>query len=226
MLKDEPVILGYSSGDLIAGQYLDVHTQSVGEIVHYLYALANDYDGVMKRQLCDSNRAYQWRFAKWWRKRSAQEQLRQRRFGMFWPDGTPDGRAKPIAHATGFLRDCIDAGLTTGRLVLRPDSNPIGTGYVFRGPNAIFVGGTAHRSRELVFESNRPVNVMMRWTEQELALLATADAVVTLDIRHLVPSLRPETVTVTGRLIERGVQNGRLRLQLLEGEAIRIQRKP
>jgi len=226
---DRPITLGefgYSSGDLIAGQLLDVYTQSVGEIVHYLYALANDYDGVMKWQLCDANRAYQWRFAKWRRKDPETQRLRQRRFGMFWPDGTPEGRAKPIAHATRFLRDCIDAGLTAGRLELRPDPSLIGTGYVFRGRNVLFVGGTAYRSDELVFKSDRPVNVMVRWAEQELTLLATADAAVSLDIHHLVPTLRPETATVTGRLVGRGVENGRLRLQLLEGETLRIRGKP
>ena len=152
--------------------------------------------------------------------------LRQRRFGMFWPDGTPEGRPKPIAHATRFLRVCVDAGLTGGRLELRPDPNPIGTGYVFRGENVLFVGGTDYRSGELAFKSSRPVNVMVRWAEQELTLLATADAAVSLAIRHLVPNLRPETVSVTGRFAERSVENGGLRLHLLEGEAVRIRRKP
>jgi len=226
---DRPITLGefgYSTGDLIAGQLLDMHTQSVGEIVHYLYALANDYDGVMKWQLCDATRSYQWRFATWWRNRTAQEQLRQRRFGMFWPDGTPAGRAKPIAHATRFLRDCIDAGLTTGRLELRSDPNLISTGYVFRGHNVLFVGGSAYRSAELVVEARRPVNLMMRWTEQELTLLATADADVSLAIHSFVPNLKAETVAVVGCLAAYGAENGRVRLELLEGETIRVRRRP
>lgn len=74
--------------------------------------------------------------------------------------------------------------LTADRLELCPDPNLIGTGYVFRGENLLFVGGTASRSGELVFIASRPVNAMMRWAEQELALLATADAAVSLDRRQ------------------------------------------
>ncbi len=224
---DRPVTLGefgYSSGDLIGGKTLDVHTQSVGEIVHWLYALANDYDGVMKWQLCDADPAYQWRFATWRRKDPEAKRLRERRFGMFWPDGTPEGRAKPIAHATRFLRDCVDAGLADGELELRTDPNLIGTGYVFRGKNVLFVGGRGYDSPELQLESAIPVNVMLRWTGTSLTILATADATVLL---------RPDAFVSGKRLHAAAGGHGApgveelgdawVRLQLLEGQSITLQ---
>ncbi len=88
--SDRPITLGefgYSSGDLVDGEPLDVHTQAVGEIVHWLYGLAQGYDGVMKWQLCDATPAYQWRFATYRRDNPEAERLRQRRFVMLrWND--------------------------------------------------------------------------------------------------------------------------------------------
>jgi len=214
---DRPVSLGefgYSSGDLINGKYLDIHTQAVGEITHWLYALAEDYDGAMKWQLCDSTPAYQWRFATWRRKEPEPENLRQRRFGMFWPDGTPEGRPKPIVHATRFLRDCVDAGLSGGELELREDTNLIGTGYVYRAKNALFVGGSSYTSAKLSVESELPANVMLRWDAQSLTILATADATVLL-----APDRFLSNPVRNGKERDRAA-DGRIRLQLFEGKPV------
>jgi len=222
---DRPITLGefgYSSGDIIGAELLDIHTQAVGEIIHWLYALANDYDGAMKWQLCDANAAYQWRFATWRRTDPAVQRLRQRRFGMFWPDGTLEGRPKPIVHATRFLRECIDAGLMGGKLELSCAPNLIGTGYVFRGERVLFVGGSNCESTELSVTSPRPVNVMLRWDDHALTILATADATVVLRASHFLPG---KHVTIGGpdrSVTLEDVGEGRIRIRLFEGRRVTL----
>ena len=214
---------GYSSGDIVRGRCLDVYSQAVGEFVHFLYALANDYDGVMKWQLCDGHRLYQWRRATWYRKKPEAERVRQRRFGMFVPDGTPEGRPKPIAHATRFLAECLREGLRGGDLELRKGATAIGAGHVFRADNALFVGDTSAAEPGLSFEAEQPANVLLRWGDGAIVLLSTADAVVTLEPGHFVPHLTPGRARVTGRTGGHLAKGERLEIRVLEGEDVRVE---
>ncbi len=223
--SDRPITLGefgYSSGDLLEGEHLDVYTQAVGEIVHWLYALAQGYDGAMKWQLCDATPAYQWRFATWHRDNPEAERLRERRFGMFWPDGTLEGRPKPIAYATRFLRDCVDEGLIGGDLELRRCANPIGTGYVFRGEKVLFVGGSEYCSSEMRVESRHSFNVMLRWDDRSMTILSTADATVTLDPEDITPGKRLGTAGRDARRALEDAGAGRVRLPLREGVPVTL----
>jgi len=225
---DRPITLGefgYSSGDQMEEGYLDVYTQAVGEILHYLYALAHDYDGVMKWQLCDSDPNYQWRFATWRRTDPEEKRLRERRFGLFTPDGTPEGRAKPIAWATRFLRDAIDEGVAAGELELRSEDNPIATGYTFKGKNVLFIGGTQYFSPELTFRSDVPANVMLRWNDDQLVLMSTADTHLTLRPASFVSKLKTQGIRLNGRVAGSQTSGDRFTLALLEGEVVQVVRE-
>ncbi|MHC4202638.1 MAG: hypothetical protein ACYSU0_21810, partial [Planctomycetota bacterium] len=217
-----PITLGefaYSSGDVVRGEYLDVDSQAVGEIAHYLYALANGYDGVMKWQLCDWAPANQARQATWRRKDPEAKRIRERRFGMYYADGTPEGRPKPIVHATRFLREYVDHGGMDGRLELKEGATAIGTVYVYENDNALFVGNRAWDSPRLSFRARSPANVMLTWREGMLKVMSSADATITIT-----PALFVEGIgtRLTGRIGRTRVEGGRLEIEILAGEMIEI----
>jgi hypothetical protein len=167
----KPVLLGefgYSNGDRVEGLPLGVHASSVGEMAHYLHALAGGFDGVLKWELCDADPAYQRRWLTWQQSLPEEKRLQQRRFGLFVYDGTPEGRAKPIAHATRFLRDWLDRHAPQGRLTLRPAGYPTGTAYTFEAEGARFVGDRSYAGDGLRFEADEPANVMLAWEEESL----------------------------------------------------------
>ncbi|HPA19761.1 MAG TPA: hypothetical protein PLU30_18575 [Verrucomicrobiae bacterium] len=228
---DRPITLGefgYSSGDLVGGRCLDMDAQSVGEFIHYLYALANGYDGVVKWQLCDWAYGNQQRQATWWKDNPESERRRQRRFGMYWPDGTPEGRPKPIACATKFLSDAIADGLRggKGKLEVTRSTNQIGAGYVFRSDRAFFVGDTRFGGEGLDFTCGdaRPANVLLRWNDDSLTVMATRDIDVALAPGKFVHALKgpPQMLTIRGQRGSLTETAGALRIGLLAGETLRI----
>ena len=212
---------GYSNGDLVDGACLDVYASSVGEMAHYLHALAGGFDGVLKWELCDPDPAYQWRSLTWQRDKPKAEQLQQRRFGMFYFDGTPEGNAKPIAHATRFLRDYLDSHALQGKLTLRPADYPTGTAYTFTADHALFVGDRRYESEGLRFESADPANVMLMWDVHALHVMSTADARITLRPSFFVASLTPDTQVsgIHGETVK-SQKEGWVTVTALEGEAL------
>lgn len=222
----KPVLLGefgYSNGDLVGGRPLDVYASSVAEFAHYLHALAGGFDGVLKWELCDADPAYQWRWLPWQRDMPEAKRLQQRRFGMFVYDGTPEGRAKPIAHATRFLRDYVDAHALQGKLALRKADHPTGTAYTFEADGALFVGDRRFTSEGLRFESADPANVMLTWDGCSLRLMSTADARVEIRPSHFVEGLA-SSARVTGAHggREESAERGWITLAALEGETLTL----
>lgn len=171
---------GYSTGDYLVGRIPDAHSQAVGEMIHFLYALAHGYDGAMKWQLCDAHPLFPETQRAWLGDKTPAERARELRFGFFYPDGSPAGGAKPIAHATRFLRDYVDAGNFGGELTIREGDTFHGAAYTYRGDRALFVGDRAHESPELRFAADVPVNVMLWADGDEVRIVSSADTRVSI----------------------------------------------
>ena len=205
---DRPITLGefgYSNGIAMPdGKYLDFHTSAVGEMIHYLYALAHDYDGAMKWTLAD----WHWDVIGKAGEKGRATQIYEAYFGLYYYDGNPHGlgHPKPICHAIKFLREYVDQNGPGGTLDIKRAQTPIGTGYLYRAKNALFVGDSAFQSPELEFHSAEPANVMLTWSEDSIKIMSTSDTVVSIDRARLI----------------RGASAGRLRVPLLEGKTIHI----
>ncbi len=224
LFPDKPVTLGefgYTNGLVMKdGRYLDFHTSAVGEMAHYLYALAKGYDGVTKWVLTD----WHWDIIAKAGDRGRAKQIYEAYFGMYYYDGHPPGleRAKPIVPALRFLRQYVDAGNRAGEIRIVRANNPIGAGYVYRAPHALVVGDDHYASDGLEFTSGKPANVMLAWSGSELKLMATADAAISIDPRALGAGIAAASARVTGKTASWKVAGRRIVIQALEGEPLAI----
>ena len=219
---DRPVSLGefgYSNGVRMKDGHLDPYTSSVGEMAHYLHALAHGYEGCKKWMLVDWPLAVMRRYGDW--NRGLETRIYEERFGLYSYDGTPGGRAKPVVPALRFLRDHVDRAGPGGELTVSPGPTTIGAVYEFRAPGARFVGHVRYESTDLRFEAPRPANVMLRWDGARLRVMSTADATVRLRPAAFVPSLRPGGA-VAGACAARPADGDWLVLEMLEGETVTL----
>ena len=202
------------------GRYLDFHTSAVGEMAHYLYALVKGYIGVTKWVLTD----WHWDIIGKAGERGRPTQIYEAYFGMYYYDGHPPGleRAKPIVPAVRFLREYVDGGGQGGEIQIVRAANPIGAGYVYRAPHALFVGDDHYRSAGLNFTAEHPANVMLSWKGSELRVMSTADAGITIDPKAFLPGVPAETLRVSGHCGQWKLDRGRIVIEALEGEPLAI----
>lgn len=216
---------GYSAGYRMPdGEMLDPYTAAVGEIMFYLDGFAKGYSGAMIWMLNERPIANM-RYNEPWMQ--GPDLRYEERFGLFYYDGGGSlvGKPKPIAHATRFFAQWAEGKRPgVGEFHLRPAATRIGAGYVFQAEDALFVGDVDYESPGLSFQSDRAVNVMLRWDDERLEVMATADVTVRLDPSHFVPNLRAEDAVVDGR--HGGLQSAgeSLVIDLLEGETITVAR--
>jgi hypothetical protein len=221
---DRPITLGefgYSNGVVNPdGSYLDFHTSAVGEMIHYLYALAHGYDGAMKWVLTD----WHWDAIAKAAEKGRQTQIYEAYFGMYYYDGNPHGlgRPKPICYSMKFLRDYVDGNGPVGTLDIKRAQTSIGTGYVYRAKNALFVGDSEYKSPELEFRSREPANVMLAWGGSGIKLMSTSDTTVSIAPERFLSRLTSEGAKIEGHCGPIRKQNGRISMRLYEGETIRI----
>lgn len=221
---DKPFTLGefgYTNGLVTNdGRYLDFHTSAVGEMAHYLYALAKGYSGVTKWVLTD----WHWDIIGKAGDRGRAAQIYEAYFGMYYYDGHAPGleRAKPIVPAVRFLREYVDGGGQGGEIQIVRSPNSIGAGYVYRARNALFVGDSHYRSAGLEFTAEQPANVMLSWKGSELRTMSTADAEIAIDPKAFLPGVPPETLRVSGHCGKWKLEGGRLVITALEGESLTI----
>jgi len=223
IFPDRPICLGefgYSNGDPLGDGYIDLHTSAVGEMLHYLYAYAGDFEGVHKWELNDNPLWISLAQTVWIPKDAVDKHIHQGRFGMHYYDGTVSGRPKPICHALKFFREHVDSGAEPGELKVEPGSTRIGVTYEYRAPGALFIGAMEYESPDLSFTSERATNVMLRWDDDELWLMSTADADVELDPKRHISSWSG----VSGRRGGMNTKGERLSMRLLEGETVTISR--
>jgi hypothetical protein len=225
LFPGKPVTLGefgYSNGMAMPdGRYLDFHTSAVGEMAHYLYALAKGYDGCFKWVLND----WHWDVIGKAGDRGRATQIYEAWFGFYYYDGNPHGlgRMKPVAHATRFLSDYLAGGGAGGGTIgIRRGRTPIGAVYEYKAKDALFVGDTVYRSPHLSFQAAEPANVMLWWTTRGLTLMATADTTLRIDPRFFGPALSAAAAKVRGRTGASRVVGTNLELDLLEGETVTI----
>jgi hypothetical protein len=221
---DRPITLGefgYSNGIVTEnGIYLDFHTSAVGEMIHYLYALTHGYDGAMKWALTD----WHWDAIAKAAEKGRKTQIYEAYFGMYYYDGNPRGlgRPKPICYSTKFLRDYFNENGPGGTLAIKRAQNSIGTGYVYKARNALFIGDAAYKSPEIEFRSQAPANVMLTWSESGIKLMSTGDTTVSIASERFLPRLTAARASVEGHCGSVRKDAGRLSVRLLEGETIRI----
>jgi len=222
----KPISLGEfccSGSWTAADRPIDVDTMSVYEMIHYLYPLAKGYAGAIKWQCNDIPTAYHHRHTAWI---PAAIRMHNQgwRHGMFYDDGTPGGAPKPLAYGLRFLSKYLQRGLPRAEIGLKRSENLIGTGYVFRAADALFVGDVSFDGHGLRFKSDdgRPANVMLTWHGATLDVMATRDITV---------SLRPEVclgVKGAGNYSVEGAHGGLktdedvLELLLLAGETVSV----
>lgn len=221
---NQPITLGefgYSNGIKLSDGYLDPYTSSLGEVIHYLYAFAHDYDGCKKWMLCDWPYAVMKRYGDW--DRGFDTRIYEERFGLYSYDGTLGGRAKPIVWALRFLRDYVDHAPPGGTLAVQPGGTRIETVYDYRADGAWFIGNVKYESPDLTFDAAHAANVMLRWNDGRLQLMSTSDATVRLRPGRLVKGLNPQA-RLTGRLASKKVDGEWLTVELLEGETVTLGR--
>ena len=216
---DKPITLGefgYSMGIPLANGYLDGYTASVGEMIHYLYAFTKNYDGVKKWMLNDWPYKIMEHYGDW--NKGDVTRIYEERFGLYYYDGTPAGRPKPIVHALRFFGEHIAGVAPSGTLDIVPAPLSIGAGYVYKNRHALFIGNTAYTTAGLAFSAHRPANVMLRWDGDGLRLMASADA----RVKITPATFGPFGTSVTGAHGELRVLGESLVIDLLEGETLLI----
>ena len=209
---------GYSNGIAMGGGYLDLDSSAVGEMIHWLYALSRGYEGCKKWMLVDWPLPYNRRFAPWLT--AERTRVYEERFGLFFYDGTPEGRPKPIAHGLRFLRDYVDRAGPGGELDVRAGPTPIGAVYVYRGDRALFLGARGHSAGGVSFKAAVPTNLMLDWGGDALRVLSTADATATVEPTAFLPGLTAGKVDGRHGGLKR--EGRRLTIELLAGETVRI----
>lgn len=220
---DKPITFGefgYSNGvKMPGGQFLDVHAASVGEMVHWLYAVANGYDGCKKWVLNDHPLPYMHYFGNW-SGRGIDTQIYEERFGLYAYDGTLMARPKPIAHALRFLNAYVDRAGPVGKVDITRGRGMAVANYVFRGNDALFIGSQHHDSPELSFTTEDAANVMLDWADGKLRMMATTDVRVSVLLEAFVDGMSNQRLRLSGK--NGGIRHDgkRISIQLLEGKEV------
>ncbi|MDR3708352.1 MAG: hypothetical protein P4L33_08625 [Capsulimonadaceae bacterium] len=217
----QPMMLGefgYTNGALIDGKPLDIHASAVGEMIVYLTALAHGHSGCAKWMLNDIPVAVYADSDPWL---SPSSRVAEGGFGIYAYDGSPVGRAKPIAHALRALRGYLDGGGHGGDIVTVEADGVVG--YVYRAKDAIFLGGKSGGVDGLSFRSvtGHPIDVALYRTANGACLSADSDALVDLDPEAMRAYVGPSS-RVSGRYATASRSGGRLTISLLAGERVTI----
>ncbi len=220
---NQPIALGefgYTNGIQVGNGYLDIYTSSVGEMIHYLHSYAQGYGGCLKWMLIDLPAPIVRDNIPW----LTPDNYYEERFGIYWDDGTPQGRPKPIARALAFLRLYAEKDGDRGELEIVASNNPIGTAYRFQSRDALFIGDTKYDSAFLSFRShtNKPGNIMLFRDGDAILFLSTVDATVQINPSQWSGSPRGIKGDITGNTGERRKNGDRITLEVLEGEPLRI----
>ena len=128
----------WSASDDPDGDTLDIYNSAVAEMIIYLYAYANDFDGGMSWMLSDWPVPLMDHSAHWI---SKSRQDYEADFGMYAFDGTETGRPKPVVHAMKFFHEYLETSPEkSGSLRLVETDTQTGCGYIYENANALFVG--------------------------------------------------------------------------------------
>ena len=211
---------GYSNGIQVPGGALDLQTSAVGEMMHYLQALAQGHSGCTKWVLTDWPTPMQRDNCGWMGQGSSYEE----RFGLYYYDGTPQGGPKPIVPALRFLSEYVAGGGTGGKMTISPGKTSIGAVYVYEAPRALCVGDISYRSPRLELDTldGKPTNLMLTWDGKALRIMSTCDARVRIQASAFVPSLSAFGPKVTGKAGSVRQEGKWLVLEMLEGETVTV----
>lgn len=220
---DKPITFGefgYTNGIPMKEGYLDFYTSAVGETIHFLYALANGYDGCKKWMLVDWPLEIMKHYGDW--DRGLETRIYEERFGLYWYDGTIGGRPKPIVWSLKFLRDYVDKMGPGGTLEVKPGKLSIGAVYIYKGKNALFVGNIEYKADNIEFKAKNPANVMLDWNDGVLKIMSSADATVKLNPAKFLASVSAPGAKIEGKYGSLKKDGDCLIIEMLEGETIKI----
>lgn len=210
---------GFSSGiEMPDGSFLDMYSASTAEVMVYLYAFAHDYSGAYLWMLSEWPIANM-KYNVWWI--PPDKQMYESRFGMYYYDGTPRGKEKPIAYATKFFREYIDTHQPgDGKLEILQADTPIKTGYLFKDKDALFVGNNKYDSPRLKFKSPLTANVMLMWDSNKLKIMATCDVEVTVEMKEF--GFAETNFNARGDYASFNNDKGTINIMLLKGQPVTI----
>lgn len=220
----------------------------------WLRALAEGTDGALRWSLSELGFALNYRATTWGGDdadpKNHDKYVSGNTRGFYWYDGSPIGRAKPIAWLTAFLADYLrevgqaafaspspfslrfsDAEVP----VLRDgSSNAIGATWLFDGPNCFFAAAPALKNEGGALEfrvadavGDDTTVVLLSWSgaSPALRLLSSADATVSLS-----PAAAPigakwdiATAAISGFHGGESRSDGVITIQALAGEVISVQ---
>ena len=219
---------GYARSSAVGnGKALDVYSAGLAESVYYVYSYAKDYDGVTKWFIDDLPYYASLKNQTWLSNDAAR--ITEGSLGMFYYDGTTEGRPKPVVRVTSFLREIMGKNLAKGTFrIFRDNSNGnrCGTGYEYIASNAYMAGGSSYNSAKLSFTTpnGKPSAVMGYWSGSQFVLSASNDTNITIDIKAFGFN-SADRVTVAGKAGKTENRSGKLYLEMLEGERIVITNK-
>ena len=164
-----------------------------------------------------------WPWVDWKLDASDPQTTKEARFGLYYYDGSPHGRPKPLAHALRFLREAIDDGLARGKFAFTETKVFPNLGYRFHAPGAIIAGNHSDQFPEMQFDATGLANIFLLWNADRTAKLAsTADTLVTLSLDRLFPGHASKDITLKGISGQWKVTGSNLVIQLLAGERVTI----
>ncbi|MBL8991815.1 MAG: hypothetical protein JNM63_00645 [Spirochaetia bacterium] len=226
---NQPTFLGefgYTTGyilkkDLKDKRPISIASQALGEFTFYLYAFAKGFAGTTVWML-DEIPASIGRYNMFW---VSQWGIKQQRHGLFYYDGNPASKAapKPLAHALAFFKRYWATHETgSASIEFSKIESQIGTGYVFKGEKALYVGNVKSDIQGLEFSSEEPVNILLDWNSGSLEICATSDALVRVTPKFFDVKFSGSNFKISGARRFDEKSGDSIRLGLLAGETVSI----
>ena len=217
-----------SDGTMVGdGTAMDRYSTGISEACYYIYAYANRFGGAMKWYICDltyySSLTYQT-----WLDTDA-DRVFQANIGLYYYDGTIEGKPKPIAFVTSFLRDIMDENLALGSFKLFKDTsagNRASTGFEYIADRCYMAGGSNYSTARVSFTTpNGKPSVFQSYKKgADLVLQASNDTNLTLDTKSFGLN-SAGNVMVQGKFSKAEERSGKLYIEMLEGERLVITNK-
>eukprot|EP00117_Sycon_ciliatum_P011708 scpid16386/ scgid13072/ len=186
-----------SNGDILelpdgTEEYVDFQTSALYDMLVWLRMLSQGYSGALRWRVNDKPYILSLQQDTWRGNDSDpmihKSYIRESRFGLFWYDGSPQGRPKPLAYCTDFLSQYVGSAFASGmkhvselqaKLNVRPTSTGVHVAYTFTTRNALFVAdvapGFAGDGSKLLFQpvGATAATVMVFWLADQIESGAT-----------------------------------------------------
>ena len=216
---DKPITsgeFGVSLGaKLPSGEYIDEQVAVGFDMINYLYPFRQGYSGATIWNLNEFSIIDMKHRMPWLYNSSQADQIMQSRIGLFTYDNGYYGRKKQIANALSFFANFAGENVPGRNCILeiKTAESQNGAGYLFRGPNAVFVGNKSYTGENFSFNHSKFTNVFYYKNAGGINLMSTSDCVV---------SVKTANNTVDGNKISAVRSGDYLNISLIAGETVII----